>query len=125
MAAVPLGDVLKVMQWNSRSLRNKIVEFKANVEQYNYDIIAIQESWLKPRNNTPYINTYDTIRKDRNNNDRKAGGLLLFIKNTIHYIEKNVQEYPNGNLEIQIVTIKTNEGSIDIMNYYNPYTVFV
>ena len=114
---------MKIMQWNSRSIRNKIVEFTANLDLNKYDIVAIQESWLKPIHNTPHVINYDTLRKDRIINNRKAGGLLLFIKNTMHYLEKNVQAYPNGNLEIQIVTIKTNEGNIDIMNYYNPFTI--
>ena len=47
--------VIKIMQWNSRSIRNKFTEFKANLDLYKYDIVAVQESWLKNKHNTPYI----------------------------------------------------------------------
>ena len=120
MAASP---IMKIMQWNSRSIRNKMVEFTANLDKNKYDIVAVQESWLKPKHNSPYVCSYDTLRKDRPDINRKAGGLLLFVKNTLHYIEKQIQVFPNGELEVQVVTIKTNEGNIDVMNFYNPLTI--
>ena len=123
MAVAEAASIIKILQWNSRSIRNKMVEFSACLDLNRFDIVAVQESWLKPKHNTPYICSYDTIRKDRPNVNRKAGGLLIFIKNNLHYIEKPIQEYPNGSLEIQGITLITKEGNIDLMNFYNPFTI--
>ena len=73
---------LKILQWNSRSVKNR-----HELSNYadNYDIIVIIESWLKPTENFN-LKGFNTVRYDRvinlnNNNDNTVGGgIVIFIK---------------------------------------------
>ena len=81
---------------------------------------AIQETHLKPNSKFKPENSfvsYDIIRKDRL--FRKAGGLMIVIRKDLIYNEKILQPYPNGKLEVQVVTIKEKSYDLDIMNVYN------
>ena len=109
---------LKILQWNCYSIRKKITEFKKHTE--NYDIIALQETWLSRNDNIRY-EPFEIIRKDRIG--RPGGGIMLLIKNTVQFISKVMQPFPEGQFEIQAVTVKTDAGFIDIMNIYNPRTI--
>ena len=115
---VILNTDLEIFSWNCRSIKNKETEFKKHTE--NYDIIAIQETWLKYKHNFNF-ESFETIRKDRTG--RRAGGLMFLIKDSIQFVEKTLQTYQNGQIEIQAIKLKTNEGPIDIVNLYNPVTI--
>ena len=68
------------------------------------DIVALQETWLKsnnqryPTKNSPKMNSYIPIREDRPH--KKCGGLMFYIKPSIKYTEKELQNFPNGKMEI-------------------------
>ena len=81
-------------------------------------IIAIQETWLNNNKSTPKLPHYASHRKDRLIGEK--GGLLLFVHENVNYIPKNLTPYPNGVIEIQAITLKSNKESIDIVNLYNP-----
>ena len=76
---------LSFIQWNCRGIYRKINELKnylGNAETLP-DIIALQETHLVPKYK-PKINGYEMVRKDR---DIKGGGICIFIKNEIPFIE--------------------------------------
>ena len=76
----------KIALWNARSIKNKMVELKEKVREY--DIMGITETWLT-ENNSLTIKEYNVFRKDRE--DKKGGGLCLLVKKNIRTkIRENV-----------------------------------
>lgn len=70
------------MLFNARSLRNKLVEFRAMVSSFNWDIIAISETWLdtggRDFEGEYALPGYDLFHCDRRN--RVGGGVLLYVR---------------------------------------------
>ena len=111
---------LHIIQWNARSIKQNISDFTITLYTTKPDVAAIQETHLKPNSKFKPENSfvsYDIIRKDRL--FRKAGGLMIVIRKDLIYNEKILQPYPNGKLEVQVVTIKEKSYDLDIMNVYN------
>ena len=108
---------LEILQWNSRSVKNKEAELKKDLKKNKYDIVAIQETWLKEKSKISF-DSYEIIRNDRKN--RQAGGVMFLIKNTLQIQTKNLTLYQNGHCEVQVIQIKLSNGVIDILNIYNP-----
>jgi hypothetical protein len=52
---------IKIMQWNARSIKNKILELQNN---WNVHIILFAETWLNCKD-TSYLKGFYLIRKDR------------------------------------------------------------
>ena len=114
---------LDIVQWNAGSLKNNDSDLKTLLRTQKPHIVAIQETWMTEtdkKNNTPYFQSYDPYRVDRKT--RRGGGLLMLIRNDVYYSKKVLAPYNNGNgeLKIQVLTIKTNNQDIDIVNAYNP-----
>ena len=56
-----------------------------------------------------------------NNRESSIGvGLLTLVRNDITMVQKVLDVFPEGKLEIQCVTIFLNSRHIDIINLYNP-----
>lgn len=66
-------NLLKLMNWNSRSLNNKVAEFFNFVESNDIDIAVVTETWLRSHNSL-YSPNYSTIRMDRQHADAERGG---------------------------------------------------
>jgi hypothetical protein len=51
------------------------------IQQYNFDVFVVSESWLKPtiEDDEIFIPNYNIIRRDRPG-DKKGGGLLIYVK---------------------------------------------
>ena len=111
---------LQIVQWNAHSLTANISDFLNILITTKPDIVAIQETWLKSDTKITSVSSYDFIRKERTN--KNCGGLLLAIRKDLIYHEKTITEFPNGILEVQVITVKENMNNIDIMNIYNPNT---
>ena len=77
-------DKFKILQWNCRSIKNKIHNLRNIVDEY--DIILLSETWL---NQHSYINipNYHIIRRDRIAGQH--GGVAIFIKKNIPFQEEN------------------------------------
>jgi len=74
---------VSLMQWNANGLLSKQSEFKQHVANNDYDVICIQETFLK-QNKQIRIPGYDTFRSDR----LEAKGGLMERQRTI--IEANM-----------------------------------
>ena len=72
---LPLARNLQIIQWNARSLRKHISDFTISLYTTKPDIVAIQETKLKPNKKTPRFISYDVLRKDRLND---GGGGIMF-----------------------------------------------
>lgn len=75
---------LKIANFNMRSMGTGFVEFKDHVHQFDYDIIALSETWLNPdiSSDTFKLNGFQMIRNDRM---LHGGGLAYYIKNNISF----------------------------------------
>ena len=80
---------LTIMQWNSRSIKNKFEEFVDAVSTTYPHIVAIQESHLKNKDKLPNIQNYNIHRKDRPGD--RGGGLILFVRKDIKYYFKKLK----------------------------------
>ena len=118
---------LKILQWNSRSVKNR---HDLNNYANNYDVIIIIESWLKP-NEIFNLKGFNAIRYDRfinlniNNDNTVGGGIVIFIKKSILYNQVNLNlNFDPRKYEYGAITIKTNLGDILICAFYRIPTHF-
>lgn len=107
--------VLIILQWNARSLIANGQEFKSYIENLENkpNVICVQETWLLPRLDF-VIKGYNAVRMDRTVG--KGGGILTFIQKGFQYREVKRGE----ELEYVTVEIWLREGSMNIINFYNP-----
>ena len=112
-----IDSTLKIFSWNCRSLYNKLSQFKFHIYKNKPHIICLTETWLTDAREPQLIN-YSPYYKHRQTTT--GGGLAIFVRNDIMCIPKALEEYEDGKLEIQAITIISKDKSIDIMNIYNP-----
>jgi len=103
---------VRFLQWNARSLNNKF-EFKQHVSVYNYDVICIQETWLK-ENKSYNLSGYDMVRYDRPL--REHGGVATFVRSGLKYAQIKI----NSDLECVVLKLETSSGHINVVNVYIP-----
>ena len=80
----------KIVQRNANGELAHAAELKNVQSIFNYDVICIQETVLKPRRNINFTGN-NIIRKDRLENNH--GGLVLLVQENLNFteIEKRVQ----------------------------------
>lgn len=93
---------LQIIFWNSRSLSNKLFEFKKYIYTRKPHIVCIQESWL----NDEYLPSFINYRGYFKNRVGRAGGILILARNDLITEDINLQIFRNGKLEIQGIKIK-------------------
>ena len=108
---------LKIFSWNCRSICNKLSQFKYHIYINKPHIICLTETWIRPPREPQLIN-YSPFFHHRLSST--GGGLAFYIRNDIMCLEKPLNKFENGKLEIQAVTIISNNDKIDILNLYNP-----
>ena len=103
---------LQILQWNCRSIQNKIPELKSYLANLP-DILCLQETYLN-KNIVLFLPGYKCIRKDRSNGKR-GGGICICIKQNILFSEIAVSISHN---DMESMAIKVS--GIVILNVYNP-----
>ena len=74
---------VRLLQWNANGILAHCQEFQQSLATHNFDIICIQESFLKP--DKDYCPTgYNSVQSDR---PTAKGGLITFIRNGLIYTE--------------------------------------
>ena len=78
---------------NARSVVNKLEELELYVHEEKPHIIGITETWgnTKIENSEISFDGYQTFRKDRK--DRIGGGVLLYIRNDIKAVRREIFEH--------------------------------
>lgn len=113
---------MKVLQWNAQSIRAHGVEFKKFIfdETDQYDVVCIQESWLKKGDNFKLKN-YDIVRKDRLKlavNGVGRGGVFTCVRRGLSY---KVIDLKSQGIEVLGVEIFNDDRTtITVVNIYNP-----
>jgi exonuclease III len=111
-----MGTQINVLQWNANGLSAhgpQLGHYLGSFRQLP-DIICVQETKFKNKNKYR-INGYTCERHDREPSDG-GGGVATYIRQGINYEVLNKTTSP----EILEIRIKTNEGTLDIINIYHP-----
>lgn len=108
---------LKVVNWNCRSIRNKVAEFFHFLDTHEIDIAAITETWLQLKNSV-YHENYTIMRADRNSSDAtRGGGVAILVRKGISYTKL---ELSTRAIECVGVTVQANPAPVSIIAVYYP-----
>jgi len=107
----------KMIAWNSRSLKSNLSEFKLQLYTEKPHVACISETWSQHNKEPSFIN-YRTLWKHRE--EGRGGGLACLVRNDVALLPDQLETYPDGNLEVQWLTIMTSTGKLRILNTYNP-----
>src|ERR1043165_6728954 len=107
---------LVILEWNACGLKAHCSQLKhfLSCATVSSDIMCIEETFLKDKNDSPRIEGYSIVRKDCMTNAR--GGLATYIKEGLNYTILNTEEI--SHIEMQRIEIKTSRGHIHIVNAY-------
>ena len=110
-------DSVKIVTWNARSIGNKLGNLKLLIYAEKPHVVLIQETWHTDNKNDPSFINYQCYW---NNRESEGGGTAILIRSDVVAVEKLLNKYMGGKLEIQCVRIKTSRGWMSILNIYNP-----
>uniref|UniRef100_A0A0A9Z1X7 RNA-directed DNA polymerase from mobile element jockey n=1 Tax=Lygus hesperus TaxID=30085 RepID=A0A0A9Z1X7_LYGHE len=109
---------LTVINWNARSLANKISEIMQFADENNADILTIQESWLT-REKTLKAPNYQAYRFD-NTDIYGRRGLVTLVRDTFPSKKVPLGFINNTEVELMAVEVTLANRSILIVNIYVP-----
>ena len=113
----------KMGMLNIVSLPKHIDEIRIILADQYFDVLALNETRLDKNisNQDMFIQNYDLIRADRS---RSGGGVCLYVKNSINYLNRN--DLIGENLEpICIEIFKPSSASFIVGTIYRPPSTFV
>ena len=108
---------IKIIQWNCRSLYQKLTRFKDFLYREEPHVCCLSETRLKKEAEPIFIN-YNAYYEHRLEKD--GGGLAILVRKDVNFRVKLLDKYVAGNLEIQAITMEGTPNPIDIINLYNP-----
>lgn len=97
-----MDNLLKIVQWNCRSIINKKSDLLFLLNKYNPITVALQETWLKPEFFFK-ISGFSTLREDRSDG---YGGVALLINNSFNFTPFSL---PSHSDEFSIVAAHLNK----------------
>ena len=102
---------LKCIYFNASSMGNKQEELEAIVQQENYDIVSIMETWWDDLHNwSAAMDGYELFRRDRQG--RRGGGVALYVRECFDCLEL---DDGNDRVECFWVRIRGKANKADIM----------
>lgn len=107
------NKTLKILFWNARSIRQRILDIQ--IASHEFDIIIVVETWLTPSDKI-HLPGFSTYRKDRLHS--RGGGIIIFIKNNLAYVENQNIHSPDQSVEISNVHINNILPALDIIACY-------
>ena len=108
---------LSILAWNCHSLYSKLSFFKVKLYALKPHIVCLCETWLKDNFLPSFIN-YTPFFISRSN--RPGGGLAILVRNDVCVQKKDLSLFPAGQLEIQAITVYSQNFLLDICHLYNP-----
>lgn len=97
-----LSRNLKIIFWNTQSLRPKYYEIVDYFASNHYDVICFSETWLK-NIDIIYLLDYKSYRTDRQTDDH--GGVAIAIHKTIPHKHIHITTNIIENITIDINTL--------------------
>lgn len=113
------NNSLSIIHWNANSLKNKISKFKIFLNNFNPDIICINETKCNDTTAAKYLilNNYKMIHRQRYNKNG-GGGVCMYIHNRISY--ERITSIENLELEAICISIQLKVQKLYVVTYYNP-----
>ena len=107
---------LKIGCLNIRSLCNKVTELAIFMSTHDFDLLAINETWLDASvyDSDISIPSYEVIRNDRN---RHGGGVCWYVKQGIKY---KVMNNINTGIESMWLSVQVGKENVSIGTAYRP-----
>ena len=109
---------LKILYFNAKSILPKLDELVSLIDAHTPDLICIVESWLDKgiTDLEIAIPGYISLRSDR---DRHGGGILIYIKNLLHF---STLPSPSSDIELRTIVIQHNvmPARISLSVFYRP-----
>jgi len=114
---------ISISHLNTQSMTSTFDEFQLMVHQTNFDIITLSETWLKnDRHLLEYVELPGYNFTYRNRDERRGGGVGIYIKDTIQFKVRN--DITNVNTSIEHLWIevkgKNKHSSYLIGVFYQP-----
>lgn len=103
---------LKIAFWNAEGLYNARNEARIFIDEYNIDILLVNETHLRPSQN-PKVPGYSLYRADR---DYRGGGTAIYVRNNIDHFE--VGPCNTREVEGNTVVINTATGPLRLSAIY-------
>ena len=108
---------ITLVQFNCKSIKTKLSEFKVYLYSKKPEILCLAETWVRPGQEPTFIH-YVPIWKHRVAG--RGGGMCILVRADLVVVPSNLQELAGSRLEVQRVTIKMVNFQLDIMSVYNP-----
>ncbi|KXJ79520.1 hypothetical protein RP20_CCG000600 [Aedes albopictus] len=109
---------LRIMNWNSRSIRNKEGEFFDFIDNHKIDVAVVTETWLQP-NNSIFHPNYSCVRLDRSTQvANRGGGVAIFVREGISF--KQADGLNTTTIEAIQVTLNLVRTPVHIIAAYFP-----
>lgn len=104
---------IKILYWNAKSILQRREEVQSIIN--DLDILICVESWLTPDVNIHYTG-FTTFRRDRTHT--RGGGIVIFIRNNIAFVEIVNLYSPDQSVEICGIHLNNIEPPLDILACY-------
>ena len=110
---------LKIVSQNIRSMPKNFEEFYLDIRNLNFDIIALNETWLSEEMAEIYTNLpgYNSVFKNRNT---YGGGVLFFIRKNISFEKIEDLCISDSNMECIFLKIELENELFIVGNIYRP-----
>ena len=110
---------IRVLQWNADGIKSKMTELANSLIKHKIDIGLIPETKLQEKDDTPTLDDYAVIRKDRAMG-QQGGGLIILVKSDIPFkvVEATRDNKNENNLESIAVEIKGTGKNYRFVNLY-------
>lgn len=109
--------VLRVANWNGRSVHGKKLEFFDFLERHDVDVGIVTETWLKT-DLAFYHPNFSCVRLDRDSVDaERGGGVLIAVRTGITFKELSISTKV---IETVGISVSTGDGTLQITAAYFP-----
>ena len=117
MDNTPKQKNILILSWNARGLTgDKISELQLLVNKQQPDIVAIQETHFKPNAKPKRLQGYQYPPELISRDEKRGGGLALYLKNGIKYLLLKERKYDGT--ELQAIKVFGDHTNIEIHNCY-------
>lgn len=112
---------INILQWNCRSVHDKIGALCALIDMYNVDVVLLSETFLSNEKSFK-ISGFNIMRNDRNS---RGGGVAIAIKNCWEFTDMNlISNYDQIELIGCKIKVKKNY-DIDVVAVYINHNISV
>jgi exonuclease III len=113
---------LRILSWNCRSARNKVVELSAFLQNHFYHFVLLQETWLNSKVSFK-IPGYLCLRQDRELTSQSShGGVAILIHNSMVSSCSRVNVVEMDFVESIFVQVSLPSFSFLLASIYSPAT---